>query len=476
MAYVFGAVGGTVLFLAGIVARFDLAQVFAAGTLIFAGGETVAFGTQHLAPDRGDGLSHFLLAAGDVAHVALLGLGDEEVLVRAELGHHERRIRQLGEFFEAFVEHHGSHAHGILVHQVVHVALHLVRIGVVFPEEEAHGRRELLVRGHADDGLVIVLYRHVVALGRILRLGNRAEDVLDLGFDFIDIDVADHHDTLVVRAIPFLIIVAQYLVREVVHHLHQADRHALRILVARIDGREDLLVEAHLGVLAAAPLLVDHAALTVDVLRGQQQAVGPVMEDPQAGVDCARHGGHGHVVYIIYGLVDAGIGIQVSTEFHTDALAVFHHAIAREMLRAVEAHVLQEMGQTALVLVFQDGAHFLGDVEIGLPLRLLIVPDVVGQSVVKLADAHLRIDRDRRHLLGRCKNACAEGEGSDQGKDSFHYRFVIGLTQYRTSKVERFIDSASGRRRIFRRASCLPARSTCTSACNGTPCRSPRRR
>ena len=107
--------------------------------------------------------------------------------------------------------------------------------------------------------------------------------------------------------------------------------------------------------------------------------------------------------------------------------------------------------------------------EIGLPLRLFIVPDVVSQSVVKLADAHLRIDRDRRHLLGRCKNARAKGEGSDQGKDSFHYRFVIGLTQYRTSKVGIFIDSASDRRRIFRKVSYLSVRSTCVSAYNGTP-------
>ena len=291
----------------------------------------------------------------------------------------------------------------------------------MLPEEEGLGVRELLVGSHAHDGLVVVFHLHIVALGRIDGLGDGAEDVLDLGFDFVHVDVADHHDALVVRAVPFLIVVAQHLVREVVHDLHQADRQALAIfVVVRIDHRQDLLVETHLGVLAAAPLFVDHAALAVDVSRVEQQAVGPVVEDPQAGVHGARDLGHGHVVDVIDGFVDAGIGVQVGAELHADALAILHHAIAREMLRTVETHMFEEVRQTALRFVFQDGAHFLGDIEIGLALRLFVVPDVIGQSVVEFTDLHVRIHRDRRHLLGGCHHAEAKCQGCDNSNDSFH--------------------------------------------------------
>ena len=144
------------------------------------------------------------------------------------------------------------------------------------------------------------------------------------------------------------------------------------------------------------------------------------MKDPEAGVDGARNLGHGHVVDIIDRFVDAGISVKVGAELDTDRLAVFHNAVAGEMLGSIEAHMLEEMGETALRFVFQNGAHFLGDIEIGLALRLFVVPDVIGQSVVEFTDFHVRIHRDRRHLLGGCHHAEAECQGSDNSNDSFH--------------------------------------------------------
>ena len=122
---------------------------------------------------------------------------------------------------------------------------------------------------------------------------------------------------------------------------------------------------------------MDDAALVVDVLVGKQQAVGPVVEDIEARVDVGRVGG-GDVVDIIDGLVDAGVGIEVGTELHADFLAELHHAVALEMLAAVEAHVLQEVGEAALVLLFEDGTHLLCDVKVDLVLGLLVVTDVIG--------------------------------------------------------------------------------------------------
>ena len=77
------------------------------------------------------------------------------------------------------------------------------------------------------------------------------------------------------------------------------------------------------------------------------------------------------------------------------------------MLRAVEGHVLEEVSQTTLVLVLLNGAYTLCNVEVGYMLRPLVVADVVGQTVGQLADAHVLVDGDRRHLL-RCSHCCHE--------------------------------------------------------------------
>ena len=69
------------------------------------------------------------------------------------------------------------------------------------------------------------------------------------------------------------------------------------------------------------------------------------------------------------------------------------------MLTAVKGHVLQEMGQTALVLLLLDGSHALGEEEVHAVFRIVVVADVVGQSAVQLADAHLVIDGDGAHQL-----------------------------------------------------------------------------
>ena len=48
------------------------------------------------------------------------------------------------------------------------------------------------------------------------------------------------------------------------------------------------------------------------------------------------------------------------------------------MLGPVERHVLEEMGQSALVLIFQDRSDVLGDKEIRTVFRLCVVADIVG--------------------------------------------------------------------------------------------------
>ena len=124
------------------------------------------------------------------------------------------------------------------------------------------------------------------------------------------------------------------------------------------------------------------------------------MQNQQAGVDGSRSSDR-HIGNVVYGFVYGSIGVQVLTEFHPDTLQVLLQCITGEVGRSIETHVFQEVGKTALVVLFLYGTYFLGNIEIGSVSRKTVFTDVIGQSVVQLSDTDIFVDRDRRHLL--CK-------------------------------------------------------------------------
>ena len=123
----------------------------------------------------------------------------------------------------------------------------------------------------------------------------------------------------------------------------------------------------------------------------------------------------GHVADIIYCAVGAGIGVDVCTKLHADALTVAQDRVARIVLRSVEAHVLQEVCQSALVFIFLYRAHTLCDIELCPVLGPVVVTDVIGQSVIQFSDTHILVDGDGRHLV-LCK-----GAHRHQGKHQWHH-------------------------------------------------------
>ena len=128
------------------------------------------------------------------------------------------------------------------------------------------------------------------------------------------------------------------------------------------------------------------------------------MQDEQGRVE---HGlaSHGHGRDVIHRLVDTRIGIEIGPELHPHALAPRHDArrlaVAPEVCRAVEGHVLQEVGQSALPGFFEDGAHPLGDVEVGDARFFGVVADVIGQPV-------LQFSRQERGVL--LQRLCGDNE------------------------------------------------------------------
>ena len=122
---------------------------------------------------------------------------------------------------------------------------------------------------------------------------------------------------------------------------------------------------------------MDDTTLLIDFLRFEQQTVSPVVENKQTRVNnifVARR----YITYIIYSLGDTCIGIEVGAKLNTLRLTPSEDSITWEMLSAIEAHVLKEMGKTALRLLLLNRTYLLGDVELCTVFRPCIVTDVIS--------------------------------------------------------------------------------------------------
>ena len=336
-----------------------------------------------------------LLLAAHTEREGILRAAEEEAggTGRGTLEGRHGLLFQLG---EAIVQHPTDEPVDIVAAQIVLGVLLIIGRSLALHVEMAEHDGLFGVFLYIDNHLLVVANGIIHTLGTILGQGDGREHLLDLLLHLVHIDIAHHYDSLQVGAIPLIIIVAQVLIGEVIDNVHRANGHAVLILGAGIDLGHGLLHEPLNGTAcpSRAPLLVNHAALLVYLGILEQQVVAPVVEHEQTGIENALALERGRSD-VIDGLVDGGVGIEVGTKLHADGLAPRHDAqslaFAGEVLRAVEGHVLQEVSQSALPWLLLDGAHALGNIEIGQSGFLGIVTDVVGQSVLQLARAHLRI-------------------------------------------------------------------------------------
>ena len=155
---------------------------------------------------------------------------------------------------------------------------------------------------------------------------------------------------------------------------------------------------------------MDNATFLVYLAVFKQYIVAPVVENEQAGVYDAL-AADGGSPYVVHGLVDRGIGVEVGPKLDPDRLAPGHYAqlaaLAGEVLGAIKCHVLQEVGQATLARLFEDATHTLGDVEVGQAGLLGIVADVVSKSVLQLAGTNRSI---LLHGLSRQRSRKQQGK------------------------------------------------------------------
>ena len=199
----------------------------------------------------------------------------------------------------------------------------------------------------------------------------------DLGFDSIYIDVTDHDDRLIVRSVPFMVVVAQGLVSEVIDDGRVTDHVPFGVLRARVHLRIQFFPDTATCGTTGSPLFEDDTALGVDLFGQQQQTATPVVHHEQSTIYDPGTVGR-HVRQAIHSLVNRGVGVDVATEIDTNRLKIVDDTFTREMLGAVEGHMLQEMRQTVLVILFEDRSDGLCDMELTTLLGLLVMTDVIG--------------------------------------------------------------------------------------------------
>jgi hypothetical protein len=139
--------------------------------------------------------------------------------------------------------------------------------------------------------------------------------------------------------------------------LRKADREAVGVSRSLEQNRELLVADAGFGAQSAAPLFQNDAALLDDVGGVEECARRPVFEDLEALL---------HELRLVRGnrededrLVEAGVGVEVGPESHTDRLQILHDVVLPESTRPVEQHVLDEVRHAPLIVVFLDrpGVH-----------------------------------------------------------------------------------------------------------------------
>ena len=178
-----------------------------------------------------------------------------------------------------------------------------------------------------------------------------------------------------------MVVVAQRLICEIIDDRGVADDVTLRVLGTRVHLRVHLFPYTTARRATRTPFFEDDAALRIDLFVQKEQTAAPVVHDEERRIhdSCAVRR---YIREAIDGLVDGGIGVDVSTEVHTHGLKIIDDAFAREMLGAVEGHMLQKMRQTILVILFEDSTNSLCDMELCALFGLFVMTDIIGQSVV----------------------------------------------------------------------------------------------
>jgi hypothetical protein len=227
------------------------------------------------------------------------------------------------------------------------------------------------------------------------RLFPRARrDVSELGPDpglhRGDVYVARRHHRHAVGPVPGAVERAQAIGGEPADDLGRADGEAVGIAGSVEEHGQLLPLDAPGCALPKPPLLEHDSALLLDLRVGQGRARGEIGQGEESLLHEA--GLVGGDVQHVDGLIEGRVRVGIGAEAGTDGLQVRDQLPRLEVLAPVEVHVLEEVGQAALVVVLEDGSRLDRQAEGHALLGAAVLADVVGDPVGEPPDPDGGVD------------------------------------------------------------------------------------
>ena len=245
----------------------------------------------------------------------------------------------------------------------------------------------------------------------IYRSRDVSEDRLDLCLYLVNVNVSYNDDSLKVWTAPSLIEACEALISECLELLLATDEGPLCIWSVTIIIWKRLLEKSPASISSCTSLLKDHTSLCVDLGRVVCHEVRVVVEDEKARVKDALPYDRDVVEHVLC-LLEACRSVDVASELSSDALEPVEELLAREVFCTVEAHVLEEVSKTVLVVFLLECSDVSREVEFRSLSRLVVVADVIGHAVLKLSCSYCRVVWKRCLTERHCgsEDRCNEDE------------------------------------------------------------------
>ena len=177
---------------------------------------------------------------------------------------------------------------------------------------------------------------------------------------------------------------------EVTDNFFETDGETVGIAGAFEHDRPSGFAEALLSAKTATPFFEDDATFVFDFILIEEEFRSPAVEDFETHFD--EFGIVGGEFDVVDGLVEGGPSVDAAAEFDTVLLEGADHLIALVVLGTIEGHVLAEVGQTLLVVVFEDRASIGDQAELDTVFGLFVGADVVGHAVGQFTDFNFFVD------------------------------------------------------------------------------------
>ncbi len=276
----------------------------------------------------------------------------------------------------------------------------------------------------AEGGLLRVFDRADVGIGRrrlrLLPSGETlngvhvqpvqadGETVADFLFHQVRVHIADDDQHAALRRVIVPIICFQSFRRRGLDHLHRADGVTLGDDRVRIQEGVIRVEEAPDRRVAEALFAQDNAALAINRLAVEDHFRSGFTQQEQAHIQHV-FGIAGQIQLIAHHFAP-GEGVGVRTKRQPVTLQQRHHLAFRHVSGAVERHVLDEVRQTALIILFSQRPHIKHHAQGRRAGRGVVFQNRVAKPVLQHAIAHIGMRCDVAGFMRKARRFKSGGK------------------------------------------------------------------